>query len=100
VLTLSYWRTYALAGLLPPGGVVPVPREGEGNRRPDWAAALRSGRPVLVGTPESGEPPPPSLVERGAALVLVQPAVVTIPPFPGESSGERVSLYRLAPDGR
>jgi hypothetical protein len=55
---------------------------------------------VLVGTPESGEPPPPALVERGAALVLVQPAVVMIPPFPGESSGERVSLYRLAADGR
>jgi|KBSMisStaDraftv2_1062788.scaffolds.fasta_scaffold02020_12 hypothetical protein len=100
VLTLSYWRTYALAGLLPPGVVVPVPRQGEWNRRPDWATALRSGRPVLVGTLESGEPPPPALVERGAALVLVQPAVVTIPPFPGESSGERVSLYRLAPDGR
>jgi hypothetical protein len=100
VLTLSYWRTYALAGLLPPGGVVPVPREGEWNRRPDWAAALRSGRPVLLGTPDPGAPPPPALVERGAALVLVEPAVLTLPPFPGESSSERVSLYRLAPEGR
>jgi hypothetical protein len=100
VLTLSYWRTYALAGLLPPGGVVPVPRQGEWNRRPDWVAALRSGRPVLVGTPDPGGPPPPELVERGAALVLVEPAVLVLPPFPGESAGERLSLYRLAPDGR
>ena len=99
VLTLSYWRTYALAGMLPPGAVVPVPREGEWNRRPDWAEALRSGRPVLLGTPDPGEAPPPALVERGAALVLVQPAVLTVPPFPGESSGERISLYRLAPGG-
>ncbi|HET9158272.1 MAG TPA: hypothetical protein VFN91_16475, partial [Myxococcaceae bacterium] len=99
ILTLSYWRTYALAGMLPPGVVVPVPRQGEWNRRPDWAEALRSGRPVLVGTPEPGQAPPPALVERGAALVLVEPAVLTIPPFPGESSGERLSLYRLAPAG-
>ncbi len=99
-LTLGYWRTYALAALIPPGGVIPVPRQGEWNRRPDWALPLRSGRPVLVGTPESGAPPPEQLVERGAALVLVEPAVLILPPFPGESSGERVSLYRLAPDGR
>jgi hypothetical protein len=100
VLTLGYWRTYALAALLPPGGVVPVPRQGEWNRRPDWVPALRSGRPVLVGTPDSGAPPPQQLVERGAALVLVEAAVLTLPPFPGESSGERVSLYGLAPEGR
>ena len=100
VLTLSYWRTYALAALLPPGTVVPVPREGEWNRRPDWADALRSGRPVLVGSPDRpDEPPPPTLRERGADLVLVRPAVLTLPPFPGESMGERVSLYRLAEDG-
>jgi len=100
VLTLGYWRTYALAALIPPGGVIPVPRQGEWNRRPDWVAALRSGRPVLVGTPDPGPPPAPELVERGASLVLVEPAVLTLPPFPGESSGERVSLYRPAPDGR
>ena len=100
VLTLSYWRTYALAGLLPPGGIVPVPREGEWNRRPDWAGALRSGRPVLVGTPDPGEAPPPALVERGATLVLDQPAVLRLPPFPGEPSGERLSLYRLAAEDR
>jgi len=100
VLTLGYWRTYALAALIPPGGVIPVPRQGEWNRRPDWVAALRSGRPVLVGTPDPGPPPPPELVERGASLVLVEPVVLTLPPFPGESSGERVSLYRPAPDGR
>ncbi|HZW88315.1 MAG TPA: hypothetical protein VFF12_04485, partial [Myxococcaceae bacterium] len=85
VLALSYWRTYALAGLLPPGTVIPVPRQGEWNRRPDWADALRSGRPVLVGMPDPGEAPPPSLVERGTALVLVEPAVLTLRPFPGES---------------
>ena len=100
VLTLSYWRTYALAALLPPGTVVPVPREGEWNRRPDWADALRSGRPVLVGSPDRpDEPPPSTLHERGADLVLVRSAVLTLPPFPGESMGERVSLYRLAADG-
>ena len=100
VLALSYWRTYALAGLLPPGVVIPVPREGEWNRRPDWAAELRSGRPVLVGSPDRpGDSPPPRLLERGASLVLVRPAVLTLPPFPGESLGERVSLYRLATDG-
>jgi hypothetical protein len=99
VLTLSYWRTYALAALLPPGAVVPVPRQGEWNRRPDWAEELRSGRPVLLGTPDPGEAPPPALVERGAPLVLVEPSVLTLPPFPGESSGERLSLYRLAPGG-
>jgi hypothetical protein len=99
VLTMSYWRTYALAALLPPGTVVPVPRQGEWNRRPDWAGELRSGRPVLLGTPHPGEAPPPALIERGASLVLVQPAVLSLPPFPGESSGERLSLYRLAPGG-
>ncbi len=100
VLALGYWRTYALAALLRPGAVIPVPREGEWNRRPDWAAALRSGRPVLVGRPDRpGEAAPPALVERGAALVLVRPDVLTLPPFPGESLGERVSLYRLAPGG-
>jgi hypothetical protein len=100
VLAASYWRAYALAALVPPGAVVPVPREGEWNRRPDWVAALRSGRPVLVGSPDrAGEAPPPRLVERGAPLVLVQPDVLTVPPFPGESTGERLSLYRLAPDG-
>jgi hypothetical protein len=99
VLTLSYWRTYALAALLPPGAVVPVPHQGEWNRRPDWAEELRTGRAVLLGTPDPGEAPPPALVERGASLVLVQSAVLTLPPFPGESSGERISLYRLAPGG-
>jgi hypothetical protein len=99
VLTMSYWRTYALAALLPPGAVVPVPRQGEWNRRPDWAQELRSGRPVLVGTPDPGEAPPTAVVERGASLVLVQPTVLTLQPFPGESSGERLSLYRLAPGG-
>ena len=84
---------------LVPGAVVPVPREGEWNRRPDWAEELRSGRPVLLGTPDPGEAPPPAVVERGASLVLVQPSVLTLPPFPGESTGERLSLYRLAPDG-
>jgi hypothetical protein len=100
VLAASYWRAYALAALVPPGAVVPVPREGEWNRRPDWTGALRSGRPVLVGSPDHpGEAPPPRLVERGAPLLLVQPDVLTVPPFPGESTGERLSLYRLAPDG-
>ena len=55
---------------------------------------------MLVGTPDPGAPPPPELVERGASLVLVEPEVLTLPPFPGESSGERLSLYRLAPEGR
>jgi hypothetical protein len=55
---------------------------------------------VLVGRPDRpGDAAPPALVERGAALVLVHPDVITIPPFPGESQGERVSLYRLAPGG-
>ena len=100
VLVLSYWRTYALAGLLPPGAVIPVTPEGEWNRRPDWAAALRSGRPVLVGRPDRpGEAPPPALVQHGAALLLVHPDVLTLPPFPGESLGERVSLYRHSPGG-
>ena len=100
VLAASYWRAYALAALVPPGAIVPVPREGDWNRRPDWIPALRSGRPVLVGSPDrAGDSPPPRLVERGAPLVLVQPDVLTVPPFPGESTGERLSLYRLAPDG-
>jgi hypothetical protein len=100
VLAASYWRAYALAALVPPGTVVPVPREGDWNRRPDWLPALRSGRPVLVGSPDrAGEAPPARVVERGAPLVLVQPDVLTVPPFPGESTGERLSLYRLAPDG-
>ena len=99
VLALSYWRTYALAGMLPPEAVIPVPRQGEWNRRPDWAEALGSGRPVLVGTPDPGGAPPPTLVERGVSLVLVEPAVLILPPFPGESSGERLSVYRLAPGG-
>ena len=95
VLTLSYWRTYALAGLLPPGAVVPVPREGEWNRRPDWAAALRSGRPVLVGTPDPGQARRRAgRARRGAAPGPAGGA--HLPPFPGESSGERLSLYRLA----
>ena len=55
---------------------------------------------MLVGSPDrAGEAPRPRLVERGAPLVLVQPDVLTVPPFPGESTGERLSLYRLAPDG-
>ena len=101
VLTLGYWRTYALAALARPGAVIPIPREGEWNRRPDWVAELRSGRPVLVGRPDRpGDLAPPALVERGAALVLVRADVLLLPPFPGESLGERVSLYRLAPGGR
>ena len=100
VLAASYWRTYALAGLLPPRTVIPVPREGEWNRRPDWAAALRGGGPVLVGWPDTERGrPPATLVERGVRLVLVEPDVVTIPPFPGESTGERLSLYRPASGG-
>jgi hypothetical protein len=100
VLAASYWRTYALAGLLSPGTVIPVPREGEWNRRPDWVTLLRSGRPVLVGQLDSEPgPPPPSRVERGARLVLVEPDVLSIPPFPGESTGERLSVYRPAPGG-
>jgi hypothetical protein len=100
VLAASYWRAYALAALAPPGAVVPVPREGDWNRRPDWVPTLRSGRPVLVGSPaRAGEVAPPRLVERGAPLVLVQPDVLIVPPFPGESTGERLSLYRPAPDG-
>ena len=55
---------------------------------------------MLLGRPDRpGEAAPPALVERGAALVLVRPDVLTLPPFPGESLGERVSLYRLAPGG-
>ena len=100
VLVLSYWRAYALAGLLPPRAVISLPREGEWNRRPDWVAALRSGRPVLVGSPDiEGEGPPPRRMERGTPLTLVQPGVLTIPPFPGESTGERLSLYRPSADG-
>jgi hypothetical protein len=100
VLAASYWRTYALAGLLSPGTVIPVPREGEWNRRPDWVTLLRSGRPVLVGQLDSEPgPPPPSRVERGARLVLVEPDVLSIPPFPGESTGERLSVYRPTPGG-
>jgi len=95
VLVASYWRTYALAGLLPPWTVIPLPREGEWNRRPDWVAFLRSDRPVLFGRLDSETgPPPPTRVERGSRLVLVAPDVVSIPPFPGESTGERLSLYR------
>lgn len=98
VLAATYWRTYALAGLLPPWTVIPVPREGEWNRRPDWAAFLGSGRPVLVGRLDTEGEPPGALVERGVGLVLVRPDVLSIPPFPAESTGERLSLYRLAAD--
>jgi len=99
VLAASYWRTYALAALLPPGSVTPVPREGEWNRRPDWAASLGSGRPVLVGRPsDAAGAAPQILLERGTWLVLVEPDVLLIPPFPAESTGERLSLYRAAPE--
>lgn len=101
VLAASYWRAYAVAALLPPWAVIPVPREGEWNRRPDWVPLLGSGRPVLVGRPDDeAGPPPPALVERGTQLVLVQPDVLHVPPFPAESTGERLSLYRAAPSGR
>ena len=97
VLAASYWRTYALAGLLPRSTVVPVPRAPGWNRRPDWAELLGSGRPVLVGRPDDeGGLPPGTWVERGVRLVLVAPDVLSIPPFRGESSGERLSLYRPA----
>ena len=101
VLTASYWRTYALAALLPPWTVIPVPREGEWNRRPDWVPFLGSGRPVLVGRLDTEPGPPPSaLVERGVALSLVEPDVIRLPPFPAEPTGERLSLYRAAPPAR
>jgi len=95
-LVAGYWRTYALAALLPPGTVVPVPRAGDWNRRPDWVAALGDGRPVLVGRPDSGVAAPEQLVERGVPLLLVSPDVLLLPPFPGESAGERLSVYRPA----
>ena len=83
----------------PPGSVTPVPREGEWNRRPDWAASLGSGRPVLVGRPsDAAGAPPEVLLERGARLGLVEPDVLLILPFPAESIGERLSLYRATPD--
>jgi hypothetical protein len=97
VLAASYWRTYALAALLPPWAVIPVPKEGEWNRRPDWVPFLGSGRPVLVGRPDTDPgPPPAALRERGADLVLVEPDVLHLPPFPAESTGEWLSLYRAA----
>jgi hypothetical protein len=95
VLAASYWRTYALAALLPPWTVIPVPRDGEWNRRPDWVPLLGSGRPVLVGRLDTEPgPPPAALVERGVSLALVAPDVLHVPPFPAESTGERLSLYR------
>jgi len=94
VLAASYWRTYAIAGLLPPGRVVPVPREGEWNRRPDWVPFLHRGGPVLVGRPDDGGPPAPTVLERGARLVLVDPDVLHVPPFPAQSTGEWLSVYR------
>ncbi|MGZ6076343.1 MAG: hypothetical protein ACXWK6_00925 [Myxococcaceae bacterium] len=101
VLAASYWRTYALAALLPPWSVIPVPKEGDWNRRPDWVPFLGSGRPVLVGRPDTDPgPPPATLRERGADLVLVEPDVLHLPPFPAESTGERLSLYRAAPPTR
>ena len=100
VLVASYWRTYALASLVPPWTLIPLPHAGEWNRRPDWVAFLGSGRPVLVGRPDSESgPPPPSRLDRGVRLMLVAPDVLSIPPFPGESTGERLSLYRPAIDG-
>ena len=98
VLAASYWRTYSLAALLPPGSVTPVPREGEWNRRPDWAASLGSGRPVLVGRRSDAAGAPAILLERGARLGLVEPDVLFIPPFPAESTGELLSLYRATPE--
>ncbi len=101
VLAASYWRTYALAALLPPRAVIPVPRDGEWNRRPDWVPFLGSGRPVLLGRLDTEPgPPPASLVERGVALTLEEPDVLLLPPFPGESTGERLSLYRATPAAR
>jgi hypothetical protein len=74
-----------------------VPKEGEWNRRPDWVPFLGSGRPVLVGRPDTDPgPPPATLRERDADLLLVEPDVLHLPPFPAESTGERLSLYRAA----
>ena len=94
---VGYWRTYALAALLPPGAVIPVPREGEWNRRPDWAAALRSGRPVLVGRPDVGAGTAPGAWSSAARRwSWSSPMSSSSRPFPGESTGERLSLYRAA----
>jgi len=101
VLAANYWRTYAVAALLPPWAVIPVPREGEWNRRPDWVPFLGAGGPVLVGRLDTDPGPPPgTLLERGVQLVLVEADVLHVPPFPAEATGERLSLYRSAAAAR
>jgi hypothetical protein len=98
----GYWRTYALAAFVPPGFLVPIPADGEWNRRPDWVALLQPGRPVLVGTTGllslSAEAAPPlERVQYGVRLALVQPNIAILPAQPDEAPEDRLSLYRVLP---
>lgn len=98
----GYWRTYALAAFVPPGFLVPIPADGEWNRRPDWVALLEPGRPVLVGTTgplslAAEAAPPVERVQYGVRLVLVQPNVAILPAQPDEAPEDRLSLYRVVP---
>jgi MFS family permease len=100
VLLDGYWRTYALAAFVAPGLLVPIPAEGEWNRRPDWVALLQPDRPVLIGTTgplllPPGAVPPPERVQYGVRLALVRPDVAVIPPAAREVPEDRLSLYRV-----
>ena len=105
VLVDSYWRTYAVAALAPPRALVPLPAEGEWNRRPDWVPLLASGRPVLVGNQgplaQEGPVAPPERTQYGTRLWLVRPDVLVVAPSPLEGAGpDRVSLYAPRPPPR
>jgi hypothetical protein len=80
---------------------VPLPAEGEWNRRPDWVPLLASGRPVLVGNQgplaRDGTPPPPERTQYGIRLWRVEPEVLVAPPQPDGSGPHRVSLYTARP---
>jgi hypothetical protein len=100
VLVDGYWRTYALAAFVRPGGLIPLPAEGEWNRRPDWVALLHPDRPILVGTTgplalEPGTPPPPERLQYGVRLALVRSDVAVIPPAAREVPEDHLSLYRV-----
>jgi hypothetical protein len=102
VLLDGYWRTYALAAFVPPGLLVPIPAEGEWNRRPDWVALLQPDRPVLVGTTgplllAPNASPPAERVQYGVRLALVRPDVAVLPEQPEEAPQDRLSLYRVVP---
>jgi hypothetical protein len=104
VLVDAYWHTYAVAALAPPRALVPLPAEGDWNRRPDWVPLLASGRPVLVGNQgplaEDGAVPPAERIQYGTRLWLVTPDVLVTPPQPEGTGPDRLSLYAPRPPQR